>query len=68
MLCLTTSCLMACAPTPPLETDLSCTWTKAFDVTQLQVEAMKRDPGTWRPLAVQIKDHDDERKKRCPPS
>lgn len=58
--------LGACSPKPPVvNADLSCVWTKPFDVTQFQVDAMKKDPGTWRPLAVQLKDHNDERAKRC---
>jgi hypothetical protein len=34
-------------------------------VTLQQVDVMKTDPVTWRPLALQIKDHNDERLKRC---
>lgn len=60
-----TSSLMACAP-PPVQTDLSCVWTRTIDVTQPEVDAMKKDPNNWRSLAVQIKDHNDERVKRCP--
>lgn len=61
-----TLCLMACSPPPPvISADLSCIWTKPLDVTQFQVAQMKADPGTWRPLALQIADHNAERKLRC---
>jgi len=67
-LCLTTSYLTGCSPPPPvISADLSCIWTKNIDVTPWQVDDMKKDPNQWRPLAIQIKDHNDERVKRCPP-
>ncbi len=58
---------MACSPKPPvLSGDLSCIWTKPISVTLDEVDEMKTKPATWRPLALQIKDHNDERLKRCP--
>ena len=58
---------MGCSPKPPiLSGDLSCVWTKPIGVTLAQVDEMKTKPDIWRPLALQIKDHNDERLIRCP--
>ena len=57
---------MACSPKPPtLSGDLSCVWTKPIGVKLQQIDVMKTNPNTWRPLALQIKDFNDERLKRC---
>lgn len=60
-----TSSLMACSPPPIVSADTYCVRTRTFDVTPEQVGEMKSKPSIWRPLAVQIKDHDDVRAKNC---
>ncbi len=58
--------LAACSPPPPVVSgDTYCTRTAHFDVTQWQVDAMTKDPGTWRPMAVQILDANTIRAKNC---
>ncbi len=58
--------LGGCAPKPTINApDVGCIWTQRIDVTEFQVEAMKKEPGTWRPLALQIKDFNDNRARRC---
>lgn len=65
-LCLTTSFLTACASNPPVvSADTSCAWSDHIDVTDDQISRMKLEPSIWRPLALQIKGHNDERTKRC---
>ena len=65
-LCLMTSSLMACSAKPPvINADTSCVRFKHIDVNEFQVDAMKKDPGTWRPLAVQILGHNQEYDKAC---
>ena len=66
-LCLTTLFLTACSskPAPVISADLSCVRFRHIEVTQWQVDDMKRDPNQWRPLAVQIKSHNDEYEKAC---
>ncbi|CAB4165228.1 hypothetical protein UFOVP833_38 [uncultured Caudovirales phage] len=61
-----TLCSTACGNSPPvISADTSCAWTRHIDVTEWQISAMKRDPNMWRPLALEIKGHNDERGKRC---
>lgn len=56
----------ACSSKPAIVApDVGCIWTQHIDVTAQQVDGMKKDPGTWRPLAVQITDHNANRLKRC---
>lgn len=58
--------LPGCSPKPPIVSgDLSCIWTKTIDVTPEQVFVMKASPTVWRPLAVQIADHNDGRSHHC---
>ena len=66
-LCLTTLFLTGCCDDKPVQiaADLSCSRFRHIDVTEWQVADMKRDPNQWRPLAVQIKSHNDEYEKAC---
>ena len=66
-LCLTTLCSTACSskPLPVIGADLSCVRFRHIDVTEWQVADMKKDPNQWRPLAVQIKSHNDDFEKAC---
>lgn len=58
--------LGACGQTPPtVSGDTYCTRTAHIDVTQFQVDAMSKDPGTFRPLAIQILDANTIRAKNC---
>lgn len=58
--------LGACAPPAPVVSgDTYCTRTTHIDVTTFQVDAMSKDPGTFRPLAVQILDANMIRAKNC---
>lgn len=58
--------LAGCAGDPPIiSADTYCVRTSHIDVTTFQVDAMKKDPGTWRPLAVQIADANGIRAKNC---
>ncbi len=50
---------------PVVPADTSCAWTRHIDVTPEQVAAMKREVGIFRPLAVEIKSHNDARAARC---
>ena len=55
-----------CTEAPPIvSADVGCIWAKHIDVTTFQVDEMKKAPGTWRPLAIQIADQNAERVKRC---
>ena len=66
-LCLTMPFLTAfCAKKEvQIAADTSCVRFRHIDVTMWQVEDMKKDPNQWRPLAVQIKSHNDEYEKAC---
>ena len=65
-LCLTTSFLTACSSNPPVvSADTSCVRFRHIDVTEFQVADMKKEPGTWRPLAVQILTHNEVYEKAC---
>ena len=58
--------LAACSPPPPVVSgDTYCARTSHLDVTTFQEEAMAKDPGTFRPLAVQILDANTIRAKNC---
>jgi len=57
--------LAGCADPPIVSADTYCVRTSHIDVTTFQVEVMKQDPGTWRPLAVQIADANTVRKLNC---
>lgn len=66
-LCLTTLFLTACSSKPPevIDADTGCVRFKHIDVTQWQVDDMKKDPNQWRSLALQIKGHNDIYEKVC---
>lgn len=66
-LCLTTPFLTAYCDKKPVQiaADTSCVRFRHIDVTEWQVADMKKDPNQWRPLAVQIKSHNDEYEKAC---
>lgn len=65
-LCLTISFLTACAKKEvQIAADTACVRFRHIDVTEWQVADMKKDPNQWRPLAVQIKSHNDEYEKAC---
>ena len=58
--------LAACDPKPPVvSVETGCIWAKHIDVTTFQVDEMKKSPGTWRPLAIQIADQNAARAKVC---
>ena len=51
---------MGCSSNPPVvSADLSCIRFHHIDVTEWQVADMKKDPGQWRSLALQVKGHND---------
>jgi hypothetical protein len=59
-------CSAACSSNPPvISADTSCVRFRHIDVSEFEVDAMKKDPGTWRPLAVQILGHNQEYEKAC---
>jgi hypothetical protein len=66
-LCLMTLCSTACSSSPPpvIDADIGCVRFKRIDVTQWQVDDMKKDPNQWRSLALQIKGHNDVYDKWC---
>lgn len=65
-LCLIALCSTACSSEPPvIAADTGCIWAKHIDVTTFQVDEMKKAPGTWRPLAIQIADQNAARAKVC---
>ena len=45
--------------------DTYCVGTKHIPITQWQYDRMVQEPEGWRPLALDIKDHNDLRHKRC---
>jgi hypothetical protein len=60
-------CSSACSSKQPavISADTSCVRFRHIDVNEFEVDAMKKDPGTWRPLAVQILGHNQEYEKAC---
>jgi len=58
--------IAGCSSSPPIvSADVGCAWTRHIDVSPEQVAAMKRDAAVFRPLAVEIKSHNDAREARC---
>jgi hypothetical protein len=57
---------MACASEPAIiSADTGCAWTRHIDVSEDVISRMKLEPSIFRPLALEIKGHNDARAKNC---
>jgi hypothetical protein len=45
--------------------DLRCTSFKHWDITDQQFNVMTPDPNTWKPLEVQVYEHNTEWNRAC---